>query len=207
MPTPKKKQTKGEVGREGILNAAASLFRQHGYSGVSLRTIAQAAGIKAGSIYYHFESKDAIVIDILNIGILKVHDEVRVCIAAVPANAPASVVLRAALRGYLSALLEHGDYASANVRIFGQVPPLVREANLIARQNYEKYIDDLLLNLQQQGRIREEIDISHLRLLLIGALNATLEWFDPSKGSTEKLADDYADVFLKGLLTQAEAKP
>jgi hypothetical protein len=38
--------------------------------------------------------------------------------------------------------------------------------------------------------------------MLIGALNATLEWFDPAKGSAEELADDYADAFLYGILNQ-----
>ena len=74
---------KSEVGREGILDAAASLFRQRGYGAVSLRSIAQAAGIKAGSIYYHFASKDEIVTEILNAGILAVHAEVVAAVDAV----------------------------------------------------------------------------------------------------------------------------
>ena len=45
-----------EVGRTGILDAAALLFGRQGYGAVSLRMIAEAAGIKAGSIYYHFAS-------------------------------------------------------------------------------------------------------------------------------------------------------
>ena len=44
--------------REEILAAAARLFRQQGYATTTLRQIAEAAGIKAGSIYYHFGSKD-----------------------------------------------------------------------------------------------------------------------------------------------------
>lgn len=45
-----------EVGPGGILDAAAALFRRRSYSAVSLRAIAQAAGIKAGTIYHHFTS-------------------------------------------------------------------------------------------------------------------------------------------------------
>ncbi len=205
MSVVKKTAEKVEVGREGILNAAASLFRQHGYGGVSLRAIAHAAGIKAGSIYYHFPSKDAIITEILDAGILKVHEEARACVEALPAGAPAEAILRAALRGHLRALLEHGDYTSANVRIFGQVPPAVRDANLSIRRDYEKYLDDLLSNLQADGAIRADVNISRFRLLLIGALNATLEWFDPSRGGVEALADDYADTFLNGILTQTGA--
>ena len=36
--------------------------------------------------------------------------------------------------------------------------------------------------------------------MLIGALNATLEWFDPSRGGVDALASAYADVFLNGML-------
>jgi len=191
---------KPEVGRAGILSAAASLFCLHGYGGVSLRAIAAAAGIKAGSIYYHFASKDAIVTEILDVGIVAVHNEARAAVEALPNDAPPEVIFRAAVRGHLCALLEHGDYTSANVRIFGQVPPAVRKANLPVRKAYEHYLDVLLSELQTAGAIRPNVNISRLRLLLIGALNATLEWFDPNQGSVEELADDYANIFLNGIL-------
>lgn len=205
MSALNKHKDKIEVGRTGILNAAASMFRQHGYGGVSLRAIADAAGIKAGSIYYHFASKDEIVIEVLNAGILAVHTEVCAAVDILPAGASADAIIRAALRGHLRTLLEHGDYTSANVRIFGQVPPAVRDANLSARRAYEKHLDDLLLDLQAGGAIRSDVNISRFRLMLIGALNATLEWFDPSRGGIEALADDYADTFLNGILTQTGA--
>ena len=202
MPATSTNAIKSEVGREGILDAAASLFRQRGYGAVSLRSIAQAAGIKAGSIYYHFASKDEIVTEILNVGILAVHAEVVAAVDALPAWASTDVIVRAALRGHLRTLLEHGDYTSANVRIFGQVPPAVRDANLSVRRDYEKYLDVLLSKLQADGAIRSDVNIGRFRLMLIGALNATLEWFDPAKGSAEELADDYADAFLYGILNK-----
>ena len=66
-PTVKKKAgetPRSPVGRKGVLDVAARLFRDRGYGSVSLRKIAEAAGIKAGSIYYHFGSKDEIVVAI-----------------------------------------------------------------------------------------------------------------------------------------------
>lgn len=195
-----------EVGRAGILDAAALLFGRHGYGAVSLRMIAEAAGIKAGSIYYHFASKDAIIAEILDVGIRAVHDEVRDRITALGADASARDVFRAVLRGHLYALLEHGDYTSANVRIFGQVPPAVRNANLPVRRAYEGFLDDLLSDLQASGAISSDVNLPRFRLLLIGALNATLEWFDPQKGGAEALADDYADIILNGVLAKTGDK-
>jgi AcrR family transcriptional regulator len=43
--------------REALLEAAALLFSRSGYSGVSLREIAKAAGANVGSLTYHFGSK------------------------------------------------------------------------------------------------------------------------------------------------------
>ena len=205
MPSLDKVGEKTDVGRIGILNAAAQLFRQNGYAAVSLRAIAQAAGIKAGSIYYHFASKDAVVTEILDAGIVSVHEKVQAAVEALPAGAPAETIIRAAIYAHLRALLEYGDYTSANVRIFGQVPMAVRDANLPVRKAYEKYLDDLLCELQTAGAIRPDVNISRLRLLLIGALNATLEWFDPEQGGIEALADDYTDIFLHGILTNTGA--
>lgn len=191
------------IGREGILDVAAQLFREFGYGTVSLRKIADKAGIKAGSIYYHFGSKDEIVVAILDAGILAVHEQVRKAIAAQPPGAPAAATLRAAIRAHLCALLEVSDYSSANVRIFGQVPQTVRDANLPARRAYEAEWDNLLGRFQAAGPLRRDIDLPGFRLMLIGALNATLEWFDPGRGSPEALADIYADIFLNGVLSNS----
>ncbi|MGA0837535.1 MAG: TetR family transcriptional regulator, partial [Ilumatobacteraceae bacterium] len=47
-----------ESGRDRILDEAAALFLRHGYEGASLRQLADTVGMKAGSLYYHFASKD-----------------------------------------------------------------------------------------------------------------------------------------------------
>lgn len=193
--------SRAPVGRDGILNVAARLFREQGYGAVSLRRIAEAAGIKAGSIYYYFGSKDEIVVAILDEGIWAVHDRMRRAISDV-SGGDAATVLRAAIRAHLRALLDVSDYSSANVRIFGQVPQSVRDANLPARRAYEAEWDGLLSRLKADGALREVVDVRRLRLMLIGALNATLEWFDPERGSAEALASAYADVFLNGVLAK-----
>jgi AcrR family transcriptional regulator len=198
------KTPRNVVGREGVLDVAARLFRDHGYGGVSLRKIAEAAGIKAGSIYYHFGSRDEIVVEILDAGIRTVHDNVRQAIGSLPANARAETILRAAIGAHLRALLDASDYSSANVRIFGQVPQSIRDANLPTRRAYEAEWDSLLSRLQKDGALKRDLDIRRLRLMLIGALNATLEWFDQKRGSADELAQTYADVFLHGILAQQE---
>lgn len=51
----------GEVStRERALAAALELFGRRGYAGVSMNDIAQAVGVRAPSLYKHFDSKDAL---------------------------------------------------------------------------------------------------------------------------------------------------
>jgi AcrR family transcriptional regulator len=51
--------------RDEILAAAAGLFADGGYRTTSMREVAAAAGILAGSLYHHFPSKEAIAIELV----------------------------------------------------------------------------------------------------------------------------------------------
>jgi AcrR family transcriptional regulator len=41
------------------------VFASSGYAGTSLKDVADACGIQAGSLYHHFDSKEAIVIELV----------------------------------------------------------------------------------------------------------------------------------------------
>lgn len=193
-----------EGGRERILAAAARLFREHGYAAVSLRAIAAEAGMQGGSLYHHFRGKEAIVAAVLDLGIERVHESVATALAALPARASAGECVHAAVAAHLEALLSHSDYTSANVRIFGQVPAGVQEGNKAVRRAYEKLWADLLDRAAEAGVLRPEVDRRLARRAVIGALNATLEWFDPGTMNPRRLAESYADLFLNGLVTEAD---
>ncbi len=52
---------KSEVTKSKILDAALGLFRQRGFASTTMREIADAAGVATGASYYHFSTKDEIV--------------------------------------------------------------------------------------------------------------------------------------------------
>ncbi len=194
------KREKAAETRQRILDAAARLFRQAGYASVSLRGIAEAANMKAGSVYYHFKSKEEIILEVLNIGIERVCEAVELTFEEMRETSSASDLISSGVRAHLQTLLQNTDYTSANVRIYGQVPENIRQDALVVRRKYEALWDEILGAAKAAGGIRPGVNLHIFRLMLIGSLNATLEWFDPDQGSVEDLADNYTRIFTNGLM-------
>jgi AcrR family transcriptional regulator len=55
----------GRARRDEILETAAAVFASSGYVGTSLKDLADACGIQPGSLYHHFDSKEAIVVELV----------------------------------------------------------------------------------------------------------------------------------------------
>ncbi|TSD99911.1 TetR/AcrR family transcriptional regulator [Skermania sp. ID1734] len=51
--------------RDRILHVALELFTERGYEGTSLREIAERLEVTKAALYYHFKSKDAILLSLL----------------------------------------------------------------------------------------------------------------------------------------------
>ena len=184
--------------RERILLEASRLFRHHGYAATTLREVADAAGIKAGSIYYHFESKEQILGEVLDKGILAVATAVRERVEALPKDATARKKVAAAIEGHLWGLLHHGDFTSANIRIYGQIPPAAKNRHRKVRREYADYWDALLDEAMQRGELRRDIGTTIARLFVIGALNWTVEWYNPQKGSFDDFVEQITTIVFDG---------
>lgn len=187
-----------ETGRDRITDAAAELFLHRGYAQTSLRDIAAAAGIKAGSIYYHFESKEALLADILQRGIT-VMEEAFERASAETGNADGAIRIRAHVHAHLSALFEHGPYTTNHVSAFHIAPETVRTEVIPDRDRYERMWTDLLIDLRDAGEIAVDVPLGMSRLALFGAMNFAVEWFDPDRGNLDELVEVIARQFWKGV--------
>ncbi len=65
MGKPSKLSMKVESRKQEIINAASILFKEKGYSAVTMRDLAKAMGIKAASLYNHIQSKQEILSTII----------------------------------------------------------------------------------------------------------------------------------------------
>jgi AcrR family transcriptional regulator len=67
VPTKKKPQVSAAAParRRELLDTAAEVFAEQGYNATTVRKIADHAGMLAGSLYYHFDSKESMLEEIL----------------------------------------------------------------------------------------------------------------------------------------------
>lgn len=188
------------TGRQRLLRAAAERFVDQGYAATTLRQIAGDVGIKAGSIYHHFPSKEALFAAVLDDGIAVMVDAFD-AVAVAPSDAPAETLL-AHVRAHLGALFEHGPFTAAHVTAFFTAPEAVRTEAVPTRDGYERLWNELL------PRLYPELAGDRLplhRLLLFGALNSTIEWFDPDGDlSLDELAAAITQQFLHGVSMNAD---
>jgi AcrR family transcriptional regulator len=190
---------RGAVTTERLIVVAERLYADHGLDAVSLRQIAEAADIKAGSIYYHFGSKDEILGVVLDAGIEAVTSAVKSRIAALPPDASYRERIGAAIEGHLYGLLHHGDFTSANIRNYGQIPLAAKNRHRLVRRSYAQYWDDLLSEAQAGGALRADASLAVMRLYLIGALNWTVEWYNPQRGSFKSFAAQISTIVFDGI--------
>jgi AcrR family transcriptional regulator len=189
---------KSDRTRQTILDAAALLFRDQGFRATTLRQIAGAAEIKAGSVYYYFTSKDQILDEVMEHGIRVVYDAVETAVSALPECASGRKRLETAMATHLYTLLQYGNYTSANIQNFRHASRAAQDRNRAIRRDYSEYWNGLFQFAQSKGDIGEDIDLSIARLFLLGTLNWTIEWYDPKGDSTDVLAEKFCGLFFEG---------
>ncbi|RJG40855.1 TetR/AcrR family transcriptional regulator [Mesorhizobium sp. DCY119] len=202
-----RKLAKSAISQKRVLDAAAKIFRDYGYAGTTMRTIADEANLKAGSIYYHYKSKDELISAVLDIGMHAVLDTVNSALAALPADADVRLRIETAIRAHLSAIIDIGDYTLATRRVIGQVPEAIRAQNMRLRDSYASLWQAILVDAQKRGEFRADANITLSRLFILGALNWTVEWFKPGGRTIDEVAHEFAAVVLDGLGKPDSAKP
>lgn len=65
LGVPPRRQTKATTRREQLLEAAAELFAERGFHGVTIENLGEAVGISGPGIYKHFTNKDAVLSEML----------------------------------------------------------------------------------------------------------------------------------------------
>ncbi len=195
---------KGKLKRRLILDAAAMVLAARGYVGTQLSEVAAKAGTEPGSLYYHFASRDDLIEQVLAEGVRQAFSNARAAVEALGPRSSAIERLEAAIRAHLKSQLEENHYSRAATRSFGQLPaPMWRKINRKFRE-YGKFFDRLIEAAMKSGELDSTVNRSALRMLIIGAVNYTPEWYDP-KGKLG--VDEVSDLAIRLMLRGVGAQP
>lgn len=180
------RSARAEVARSEILAAAAGMMRRSGYTDMSLREVATKVKKKAGSLYYHFASKEELATEVMRIGVEAVESDVREALAALSGDALPETRLFAAIHVHLEALLKRSDFVSSHTRCFPFVPESIRKDLREVRRQYDRLWLDLIRDFLGPSANRDEVH--YVRHVLVGALNQSLEWYNPNRESIDDFA-------------------
>jgi AcrR family transcriptional regulator len=175
-----------------ILDEAARLFREKGYAAASMRDIASAADMLPGSLYYHFASKEALLVAVYAEGVRRISEAVERAIAS---KRDPWQRLEAGCVGHLEALLQESDYAQVVIRVRPSDAPAVADELVRLRDGYEA-VFRTLIDALPLGR---GADRRNLRLMLIGALNWSQTWYRKGRDKPRDIAQSFVRLLRTSL--------
>jgi AcrR family transcriptional regulator len=197
-----KSPTRGASTRSRILASGADAFRERGFSDTAFIDVAEAAGLQRGSLYYHFTSRDELAEQLLRDAWTRTASLVRRAVDRLPDNASQVGRLETAITAHLLSQLSETGYTAGLVHVLARVPQDVRRQSLRAERSYMNYWRRLVADAIAAGDVHSGLHARTTVLILISALNWSIEWFEPSGALTpEQLADQMLTLVLDGLGT------
>jgi TetR/AcrR family transcriptional regulator, cholesterol catabolism regulator len=176
-----------------LVKAAAKLFRRKGFDATTTRDIAGAVGMHAGSPFYHFENKGALLYEVMEQGM---QSAIARQSLALQAEGDAASQLRRLVRSHFDTLHGPGrDFIPVMLYESRSLTPAQRKGIAKLQREYESVWMPVLDALAQQGRL--QVDAHLARLLIFGALNWSVQWFDARKrASLDELTDAAMALFI-----------
>ncbi|MCW5853863.1 MAG: TetR family transcriptional regulator [Anaerolineae bacterium] len=188
------------VSREGVLRAAAHVFRLRGYHGATMQHIGDALGLRQSSLYHYFPSKHDLLLTLLNEGLERL--TLVVSEAACP-HLPPDARLRAAVTAYLTCVAQYPDVALVTILEVRALleTPAERRAYIARRDALEYLFATILADGVQQG-VFKPLDVSIVTKLLFSIHNWFVMWYRPDgRLSAEAIADLASEFCLSALKT------
>jgi AcrR family transcriptional regulator len=184
--------------RDEILAIAADLFAERGFAATTVREIADSAGILSGSLYHHFDSKEAMVEELLRGFSEEIMGAYRGEIAS---GADPVTVLRNLVRLAFESI--GSRWATVSV--------MVNEYNLLVAYPRFAFVRDLSEETEElwvsviergmaSGRFRADLDARMTYRFLRDTIWVSVRWYRPDgRSAPDEIADSYVGVLLNGI--------
>ena len=180
--------------RNELVRQAARLFAEKGYHGTSTSDLADAMGVKKGSLYAHIESKADLLWEVARDGAEAFH----AALDEIAEELPATEKIRLALRAHLRVVSKQVDVATVFVREWRYLEGERRETFLAERRRYEERFRAFFREGRELGELRTDLDEQAAVSLVLSAANWAYTWLRPDT-DTDALADRFFALLLDGI--------
>lgn len=178
------------------IKAAAAEFAEHGFHGASTARIAQRIGIKQGSLYYYFRSKDEALFEVCMLGM---RDYVHRMEIIAGSDQSFESRLLATVASHLTSYREKNEA----LKVYNAERLYLSEAErrTLKRQgsHYRQLLEGIFEEAASAGLLRDSVDCHFAALAVIGLCNSWGEWIvrDPDLDVFE-LAQKCTELLLHG---------
>jgi AcrR family transcriptional regulator len=187
----------GPSRRVDICRTAAQIFRDRGFAATSVSDVAQALGMTKAGLYHYFDSKEALLVEIMSYGLDRVRDEVVIPVRAIrdPGERLRQIAVRHAriATDGKGAIAHLGDETRA-------LPPAARRQIEERMRVYYDLIRETLRELKSEGRLRD-IEPTVAAFSLLGMILWLPRWFrQAGRLSQEQVAVEISKLAVNGLV-------
>ena len=187
-----------------LVAAAAKLFRQKGFDATSTRDIAAAVGMRSGSPFYHFKSKGDLLYAVMAEGMRSAIEKQQIALQKAPilllnskqTNQTTRRLLQTLIRNHFEVMLGEGsDFIPVMLYEWRSLTPFQRDTMTHLQHDYQSVWTPVLEALLAQGQLKCPVKLA--RLFIFGALNWSVQWFDPKKeANLDVLTDAALTLFI-----------
>ncbi|MFF5501684.1 TetR/AcrR family transcriptional regulator [Streptomyces roseolus] len=184
--------------RRELLDTAAEVFAAQGYNATTVRKIADAAGMLAGSLYYHFDSKESMLDEILSTFLTELWEGYDAVLAA-------GLGPRETIEALVTESFREIDRHRAAVAIYQKesrhLMDLPRFHYLAdSQRRFEKAWLGTLERGVADGAFRGDLDVRLTYRFVRDTVWVAASWYRPGGGhSPEEIARQYLSMVLDGI--------
>jgi AcrR family transcriptional regulator len=190
--------------REAILDAAATIFAQHGYPNTDMQLVADTLHIGKGTIYRYFPTKEHLFLAAVDRGMQRLRQQVQ---ASGQGVADPLQRLAKAIRAYLAFFRDHPEFAELVILERAEFKDRKKQTYFVHRDANAGPWCDLFLDLIKEGRVRD-VPVSRIIDVLSDLVYGTMftNYFAGRHKPLEAQTEDILDIVFHGLLTVSERK-
>lgn len=182
-----------------VLDAAAATFADLGYLGASTTDIADRLGIKAGSLYYYVDSKEAALAQVCEIGIMPMIERLDATLAS---SQSARAKIREAISNQIAALhrLPDAYYLRVFLRHRYNLTGARRRHVIGLSRRYQSQVGQIFADGIRSGELDPATDPDVASFALIALCNAVIAGRTLPKGATvATLIDAFSAIMSDGV--------